>query len=386
MDAYDVAVVGAGPAGSAAAYHLAQQGARVLMLEKSEFPREKVCGDGLTPRAVKQLVRMGVDLDGPGWLRNKGLRIIGGGIRMELDWPELATYPNYGLTRTRLDFDDLLVKQAVKAGAELRTSHTVTEPVLDEATGRVVGVRAEIGPDQQPEALRAPLVLAGAWEWSAFPGFTDYSARLTYVAFVGICLVATWYVGVDNGRSDLMLYAALAWWGLALLWIALAPSKVNRATAALAGLFVLLPVWVALVRLHAEGPQLLLFLLLLVVAADIGAYATGRLIGRVKLAPKVSPGKTWEGVGGGVLLALAVAWVASAWLDLAPLPLLAVAVPTALVSVIGDLTVSMLKRNIGLKDTGRLLPGHGGVMDRIDGLIAAVPAYAAGLRLAGLVS
>ena len=120
-------------------------------------------------------------------------------------------------------------------------------------------------------------------------------------------------------------------------------------------------------------------------AADIGAYVTGRLIGRVKLAPQVSPGKTWEGVGGGVLLALAVAWVASAWLDLAPLPLLAVAVPTALVSVIGDLTVSMLKRNIGLKDTGRLLPGHGGVMDRIDGLIAAVPAYAAGLRIAGLV-
>ena len=165
----DVIVVGAGPGGSAAAYHLAQQGARVLLLEKAEFPREKVCGDGLTPRAVKQLVRMGVDLDGPGWLRNKGLRIIGGGIRMELDWPDLATYPNYGLTRTRLDFDDLLAKQAVKAGAELRTSHTVTGPVLDDSTGRVAGVEAEVGPEKKPETFRAPLILAADGVSGRFP-------------------------------------------------------------------------------------------------------------------------------------------------------------------------------------------------------------------------
>src|SRR5690348_471108 len=104
----DVIVVGAGPAGAAAAYYLAHQGVDVLLLEKTEFPREKVCGDGLTPQAVKQLVAMGVPTDGPGWQRNKGLRVIGGGVRLELDWPDLASFPDYGLTRTRMDFDQIL--------------------------------------------------------------------------------------------------------------------------------------------------------------------------------------------------------------------------------------------------------------------------------------
>src|SRR2546421_12951325 len=93
----DVVVVGAGPGGSSAAYHLAKHGLRVLLLEKTEFPREKVCGDGLTPRAVRQLVRMGVDTSPEaGWLRNKGLRIIGGGGRIGLDWPDLGRVPGYG--------------------------------------------------------------------------------------------------------------------------------------------------------------------------------------------------------------------------------------------------------------------------------------------------
>src|SRR3954462_15630493 len=92
----DVIVVGAGPGGSAAAYHLANAGLDVLLLEKTEFPREKVCGDGLTPRAVKQLIKMGVDIsEDAGWLHNKGLRVIGGGSRIQLDWPDLAGYPNY---------------------------------------------------------------------------------------------------------------------------------------------------------------------------------------------------------------------------------------------------------------------------------------------------
>jgi menaquinone-9 beta-reductase len=157
--AADVIVVGAGPGGSAAAFHLARHGLTVELLEKAEFPREKVCGDGLTPRAVRQLVTMGVDTQAPGWVRNKGLRVIGGGIRMELDWPELASYPNYGLTRTRMDFDEILANAAVAAGATLRTGTTVTGPVLDDA-GRVVGVSAQVGDDKEPLEYRAPVVVA----------------------------------------------------------------------------------------------------------------------------------------------------------------------------------------------------------------------------------
>jgi geranylgeranyl reductase family protein len=161
----DVIVVGAGPGGSATAFHLARHGVKVLLLEKSEFPREKVCGDGLTPRAVKQLVKMGVDT-GEGWLRNKGLRVVGGGVRLELDWPELASFPNYGLTRTRLDFDHLLAKRATEVGAQLRTGTKVTGPLLDSA-GRVVGVKATNG--GTATEFRAPLVVASDGVSSRFP-------------------------------------------------------------------------------------------------------------------------------------------------------------------------------------------------------------------------
>jgi geranylgeranyl reductase family protein len=153
----DVIVVGAGPAGSATAYHLAQAGLDVLLLEKTTFPREKVCGDGLTPRATKQLIKMGVDLDAPGWIRNKGLRIIGGGVRLELPWPDLASYPDYGLVRTRMDFDQILVERAVAVGAKLRMNTSVTEPIVDE-TGRITGVIAKT-PDGEAR-FKAPLVVA----------------------------------------------------------------------------------------------------------------------------------------------------------------------------------------------------------------------------------
>ncbi|MCW2665762.1 MAG: geranylgeranyl reductase [Frankiales bacterium] len=159
MDA-DVIVVGAGPGGAATAHALAQAGLDVLLLEKSGFPREKVCGDGLTPRAVKSLVDMGIDTtEAGGFLRNRGLRILGGGMRLELPWPELASYPDYGLVRPRLDFDELLARQAQKAGARLQELTNVTGPVLD-ATGRIVGVTAKVGPERTAATYRAPLVIA----------------------------------------------------------------------------------------------------------------------------------------------------------------------------------------------------------------------------------
>ena len=160
----DVIVVGAGPSGSATAHHLATAGLDVLLLEKSQFPREKVCGDGLTPRAVKQLVRMGIDTsEEAGWLHNKGLRIIGGGMRLELPWPELAAYPNYGLVRPRADFDQILARQAEKTGARLHENTNVTGPVVDPRTNRVIGVTARITDSdgaKRETSFRAPLVVA----------------------------------------------------------------------------------------------------------------------------------------------------------------------------------------------------------------------------------
>ncbi|WP_432849395.1 geranylgeranyl reductase family protein [Amycolatopsis sp. CA-161197] len=156
----EVIVVGAGPAGSTAATYLARGGVDVLLLEKTEFPREKVCGDGLTPRGVKQLIDLGIDTsEENGWVRNRGLRILTGDLTLELDWPDLTSYPPYGVARTRQDFDDLLAKTAVKAGARLYERTTVTNAVTS-PSGRVIGVEAKVGPEKTPVSYRAPLVLA----------------------------------------------------------------------------------------------------------------------------------------------------------------------------------------------------------------------------------
>lgn len=153
----DVIVVGAGPGGSAAAANLARRGVGVLLLEKSHFPREKVCGDGFTPRTTRALVRLGIDTsEEAGWLHNKGLRVYGGRVEpFQLEWPKLADFPSYGLVRKRADFDDLMAKHAVGCGAELIQGANVTEAILDDRTGRIVGVRTRDG-----EEYCAPLVVA----------------------------------------------------------------------------------------------------------------------------------------------------------------------------------------------------------------------------------
>jgi geranylgeranyl reductase family protein len=169
----DVVVVGAGPGGSTAAYWLAQAGLDVIVCEKSRFPREKVCGDGLTPRAVKQLIAMGIETSpANGWIANHGLRIIGGGMRIEMPWPDLASYPSYGLVRPRQDFDEVLARAAQKAGAQLHESTTVTEPIRDERTDRVEGVVTQEG-----RSIRAPLTLVADGNSSRFSLALDRQRR-----------------------------------------------------------------------------------------------------------------------------------------------------------------------------------------------------------------
>lgn len=153
----DVIVVGAGPAGSTTAAYLARHGLNVTLLEKTHFPREKVCGDGLTPRATRQLIRLGIDTSREaGWLHNRGLRVYAGRKEpFHFDWPELKDFPNYGLVRPRSDFDKLLADHAVSHGAHLIQGANVTGAILDEVSGRIVGVTTKTG-----ESYRAPLVVA----------------------------------------------------------------------------------------------------------------------------------------------------------------------------------------------------------------------------------
>ncbi len=158
--AADVIVVGAGPAGSSAAWWSARAGIDTVVLDKAAFPREKVCGDGLTPRGVRALDDMGIDTSpAAGWVRHKGLRVQGGGQVVEVDWPKLSRWPDYSLVRPRRDLDAMLAAHAETAGARVHTEVTVTEPLLDDA-GRVAGVRSEVGPERRPVTWRAPLVVS----------------------------------------------------------------------------------------------------------------------------------------------------------------------------------------------------------------------------------
>lgn len=236
-------------------------------------------------------------------------------------------------------------------------------------------------------ALVLALVFAvGAHEWAPLAGWSPASRRWGFAMLVLAGLAGVWLSGREGVVLTGLLCVALVWWSLALAWV-MRRWPLGPWSKLVAGLCTLVPAWTALVVLHAapQGPWLVLALLFIVWGADVGAYFAGHAWGRHKLAPEVSPGKTWEGVVGGLVLAAVVAWVAADLLAFPAPQFMLLALVVMLASVVGDLMESLLKRQAGVKDSSRLLPGHGGVLDRLDSLHAAAPTFLAGLLLLGLL-
>jgi phosphatidate cytidylyltransferase len=235
----------------------------------------------------------------------------------------------------------------------------------------------------------ALLVLAGAWEWSQLAGYTRLPARIAYVAACAIAMALLWQGAAGPGGFQRVMLVTMLGWIPLFAWVTLAPGFRAGGLAAIAGLWALAPTWLALARLYLQdgiGRELVVFVLLLAWAADIGAYFAGKRFGRLRLAPVVSPNKTWEGVLGGLVAGLLVALAGREWFQLPATAFISLCIAAVLVSVLGDLLESMFKRQQGLKDSGNLLPGHGGMLDRIDSLTSSVPLLALGFGWLGLVA
>ena len=232
------------------------------------------------------------------------------------------------------------------------------------------------------EAVIALVILGGAWEWSGFLGARTTNARIVYVAVLAVVMgVVTWQAPQING---MLFQVALVWWLGALLWTFFYPTPIPAMVRWIGGMLVLVPLYNALIVLYLANPKILLGALLVVWAADTGAFFAGKFLGRVKLAPQISPGKTWEGVIGGLVTVGVLGAVGAWWFDARIAVLVPFCLAVACASIVGDLTVSMFKRTAGLKDSGRLFPGHGGVLDRIDSVAAAAPLFALGIGWTGL--
>ncbi|WP_396589039.1 phosphatidate cytidylyltransferase [Bermanella sp. R86510] len=243
----------------------------------------------------------------------------------------------------------------------------------------------------------------GAWEWAKMAGVPSTYGRLAYAAVIsGVIFSVEWF---DRTQEAELLYVAAVWWILALLLIITHPKYETLWQSIpirlVLGFAVLVPMWVGFVQIksYPYSSYLILFVMLIIWGADVGAYFAGRTFGKHKLAPKVSPGKTWEGVVGGLLTTGLIAWAGGEFLQAQTtdavmqtniilgssdwaLIFFATFIVTV-VSVVGDLFESLMKRHCGLKDSSNLLPGHGGVMDRIDSMTAALPIFALALSLYG---
>lgn len=232
------------------------------------------------------------------------------------------------------------------------------------------------------------IVAVAAWEWARLSGYERQSLRVSYAVYVAVWLIFVRYIPATP-----ILYVGLAWWLIAIVLVLRYPGTSRfwrqRSVKLGIGLLILIPFWKTMLALREAqmlvdidlGVHLVLFYaLLLIWAADTGAYFAGRAFGKAKLAPAVSPGKSWAGAWGGLACAVVLALVAAYWLDLSTaltIQLVVVTVIAAIVSIFGDLTESLFKREAGIKDSSNLLPGHGGVLDRIDSLTASIPVLTA---------
>lgn len=243
-------------------------------------------------------------------------------------------------------------------------------------------------------AIIAVLLLLALWEWARLAGLPSRPLRVALLAANAVLLALLWRLR-EQPAAWWVIGAGVAWWLLALVWLrhhayAAGPTRENAAIKLLAGEFALLPAWLALLEIHgdpARGHAWALLALVLVWAADITAYFAGKRFGTTKLAPRISPNKTtagaWGALGGAIVVALVGGWL----LDqrgAALAALVALALVTVAASIAGDLYESLLKRQANVKDSGAMFPGHGGLLDRLDSLLAAVPVFAAGKALLDL--
>lgn len=238
-------------------------------------------------------------------------------------------------------------------------------------------------------AVSGAFMLIALWEWTGLIPLRSRLARTAYVLAVAALGTVAWLVLQNQAQLFFaqLLPVAVLWWLLAALWLRSPQTgrEWRRVKFALV-VVALLPAWLGLGFLHLRtpyGPQFALFIFALMWAADSGAYFAGKSFGRHKLAPRVSPGKTWEGVAGGLIASALLAVFAGygfGWEGERLLLFVALALACAAISIVGDLFFSLLKRQQNLKDTGHLFPGHGGILDRVDSLLAAVPLFVFGLN------
>ncbi|WP_416413100.1 phosphatidate cytidylyltransferase [Pantoea sp. App145] len=246
------------------------------------------------------------------------------------------------------------------------------------------------------------ICMLAAWEWGQLAGMATRQQRIWLAVLCGLLLAVMLFTlqpyqrDLHQVQMESSLWVSLIWWVVALVLVLFYPASAavwrhSRPLRLLFGVLTVIPFFWGMMALrqyhydtdHFAGAWWLLFVMFLVWGADSGAYMFGRLFGKHKLAPKVSPGKTWEGFLGGLVCSAVIAWLFATFapLTIATSTLIICAVIAALASVLGDLTESMFKREAGIKDSGNLIPGHGGILDRIDSLTAAVPVFACLLLL-----